>query len=187
MIWLLYWIRSCQQLICILKTSLRDTGTYLHCSRIRHGRKLPPSVYCLPIHHPDEKRIELCFFLSSTLHKYSWNLSWKLPLFSPSELEVLPEKQTRVVQWESNSLCRCKYRLWQYSLLCGVCLFFSEKVMENKLALNILLQRHYLNINTNFKPFVLIVGYFFPCTREIPKINLGQNFIFRKTSCAELW
>lgn len=90
-------------------------------------------------------------------------------------------------QWESNSLCRCKYRLWQYSLLCGVCLFFSEEVMENKLALNILLQRYYLKINTNFKPFVLIVGYFFPHTNAIPKINLGQNFIFRKTSCAELW
>lgn len=58
------------------------------------------------------------------------------------------------------------------SLLCGVSVFFSDKAMEHRFT-EYCSQNTLLEYEHKFKPLVFIVGYFFPCTSAIRKINLG--------------
>lgn len=44
--------------------------------------------------------------------------------------------------------------------------------MEHKLKLNIPLRKHYLNMNTNFKPFIFILGFFFFFPALVPFLKL---------------
>lgn len=140
-------------------------------------------------------------FLFTILMRKEWSCVSSFLLLYANTAGICPEnclssllqswsyslRSNKRTQWETNSLCRFKYGLWQYSLLCGVSVFFNGEAIKHKLTLNIPLRPHYFNMNTNFKPLVFIAGFFFPCTSAMSKINLGANFLFRKTSCAELW
>lgn len=143
----------------MLKMSLHDSGTYLHCSRIRHDRRFPPCVYCLPICCSNKKRVDF-----SVLLFYMHTAGICPENFLSSLLErvgITPWQVDKRKQWEMNSFCRFKCRLWQGNILCDVAVFFSEETMEHKLTMNILLRTHYLNMSTNFKPLIFTVGYFF--------------------------